>query len=175
MNTLKRLKFTWASEKRCFPIVGAIGSQRFVTLVPAVLVWFIVRTLINSGGTPEGTAVYQYAWWAFVAAVFSVLLYFVALMLSHLAAFRVECNLRTTAVNRLLHMPLGFFENKASGRIRKSSTTMPEYAYLLGPYTARFGGKHRFASAGIRVTFRIRLANGRGEFNPYRHHDAAYG
>ncbi len=90
-----------------------------LALVPAVLVWLIVRTLINSGGTPEGTAVNQYAWWAFATAIISVLLYFVALMLSHLAAFRVECNLRTTAVNRLLHMPLGFFDSKASGRIRK--------------------------------------------------------
>lgn len=90
-----------------------------LALVPAVLVWFIVRTLILSDGSPEGTAVNQYAWWAFAAAVFSVLLYFVVLMLSHLAAFRVECNLRTTAVNRLLRMPLGFFDSKASGRIRK--------------------------------------------------------
>ena len=96
-----------------------------LALVPAVLVWFIVRTLINSGGTPEGTAVYQYAWWAFVAAVFSVLLYFVALMLSHLAAFRVECNLRTTAVNRLLHMPLGFSKTRRADEYAKSSTTMP--------------------------------------------------
>ncbi len=98
-------------------IISALNG--LLALVPAVLVWFIVRTLISSGGTPEGTAVYQYAWWAFASAVLSFVLYFVALMLSHLAAFRVECNLRTTAVNRVLHMPLGFFDSKASGRIRK--------------------------------------------------------
>lgn len=90
-----------------------------LALVPALFVWLIVRTLISSGGSPEGTAVNQYAWWAFATAVLSIVLYFVALMLSHLAAFRVECNLRTTAVNRLLRMPLGFFDSKASGRIRK--------------------------------------------------------
>jgi ATP-binding cassette subfamily B protein len=120
MNTLKRFKVYMGKRKALLPLSLVLSALNgLLALVPAVLVWFIVRTLINSGGTPEGTAVYQYAWWAFVAAVFSVLLYFVALMLSHLAAFRVECNLRTTAVNRLLHMPLGFFENKASGRIRK--------------------------------------------------------
>lgn len=107
-------------RKALLPISLVLSALNgLLALVPAILVWFIVRTLIDSGGTPEGTAVYQYAWWAFAAAVFSIVLYFVALMLSHLAAFRVECNLRTTAVNRLLHMPLGFFDSKASGRIRK--------------------------------------------------------
>lgn len=98
-------------------VLSAING--LLALVPALFVWLIVRTLIGSGGTPEGTAVNHYAWWAFAVAVLSIVLYFVALMLSHLAAFRVECNLRTTAVNRLLRMPLGFFDSKASGRIRK--------------------------------------------------------
>ncbi|MDD3739119.1 MAG: ABC transporter ATP-binding protein [Lentimicrobiaceae bacterium] len=120
MNTLKRFKIYMGKRKILLPISLVLSALNgLLALVPAVLVWFIVRTLILSDGSPEGTAVNQYAWWAFAAAVFSVLLYFVVLMLSHLAAFRVECNLRTTAVNRLLRMPLGFFDSKASGRIRK--------------------------------------------------------
>ncbi|MGI6573280.1 MAG: ABC transporter ATP-binding protein [Fermentimonas sp.] len=142
MNTLKRFKVYMGKRKALLPISLIISALNgLLALVPAVLVWFIVRTLISSGGTPEGTAVYQYAWWAFAAAVFSVLLYFVALMLSHLAAFRVECNLRTTAVNRLLHMPLGFFDSKASGRIRKiidddAGNTHTFLAHILPDLTA---------------------------------------
>jgi ATP-binding cassette subfamily B protein len=120
MNTLKRFKIYMGKRKILLPISLVLSALNgLLALVPPVLVWFIVRTLISSGGSPEGTVVNQYAWWAFVTAVFSVLLYFVALILSHLAAFRVECNLRTTAVNRLLRMPLGFFDSKESGRVRK--------------------------------------------------------
>jgi ATP-binding cassette subfamily B protein IrtA len=120
MNTLRRFKIYMGKRKVLLPVSLVLSALNgLLALVPAVLVWLIVRTLINSGGTPEGTAVNQYAWWAFATALLSIVLYFVALVLSHLAAFRVECNLRTTAVSRLLRMPLGFFDSKASGRIRK--------------------------------------------------------
>ena len=120
MYKLKHFKIYMGKRKILLPISLVLSAiNGLLALVPALFVWLIVRTLIGSGGTPEGTAVNQYAWWAFAVAALSIVLYFVALMLSHLAAFRVECNLRTTAVNRLLRMPLGFFDSKASGRIRK--------------------------------------------------------
>ena len=103
-------------------VLSAING--LLALVPALFVWLIVRTLIGSGGTPEGTAVNQHAWWAFAVAALSIVLYFVALMLSHLAAFRVECNLRTTAVNRLLVCRC--FRQQGERTNGKSSTTMPE-------------------------------------------------
>lgn len=40
-------------------------------------------------------------------------------MSSHLAAFRVESNLRKEAMRRIVDMPLGFFDSTTSGRIRK--------------------------------------------------------
>lgn len=52
-------------------------------------------------------------------AVAGVFLYFAALMASHLAAFRVEANLRREAMRRITAMPLGFFDCNTSGRIRK--------------------------------------------------------
>ena len=127
MNTLKRFKIYMGKRKALLPISLVLSALNgLLALVPAVLVWLIVRALISSGGSPEYTSVNQYAWWAFAVAVISVLLYFVALMLSHLAAFRVECNLRTTAVNRLLRMPLGFSTARQADEYVKSSTTMPE-------------------------------------------------
>lgn len=60
-----------------------------------------------------------YAWWAAGLAVGSVILYFAALMASHLAAFRVESNLRREAMRKIVQMPLGFFDYNTSGRIRK--------------------------------------------------------
>ena len=60
-----------------------------------------------------------FAWWAVGTAVAGIVLYFAALMSSHLAAFRVESNLRKEAIRRIVGMPLGFFDSTTSGRIRK--------------------------------------------------------
>lgn len=61
-----------------------------------------------------------YAWLAAsFAAGGGVMIYFAALMSSHLAAFRVESNIRKESVRRIVHMPLGFFDINTSGKIRK--------------------------------------------------------
>ena len=88
-------------------------------LLPFILIWLIVRELLSTGGTLVSGNVITYAWWAAGLAVAGVLLYFTALMASHLAAFRVESNLRREAMRRIAGMPLGFFDCHTSGRIRK--------------------------------------------------------
>ena len=42
-----------------------------------------------------------------------------ALMLSRLAAFRLERNLRYSAMQKTVHMPLGFLTKNSSGKMRK--------------------------------------------------------
>ena len=88
-------------------------------LLPFILIWLIVRELMATGGTLVSGNVVTYAWWAAGLAIGSVVLYFAALMSSHLAAFRVESNLRREAMHRVSAMPLGFFDGNPSGRIRK--------------------------------------------------------
>lgn len=88
-------------------------------LLPFILIWLIVRELLSTGGTLVSGNVITYAWWAAGLAVAGVLFYFTALMASHLAAFRVESNLRREAMRRIAGMPLGFFDCHTSGRIRK--------------------------------------------------------
>jgi ATP-binding cassette subfamily B protein len=52
-------------------------------------------------------------------AIGGIAVYFLALTLSHLAAFRVETQMRRIAMQRLVQLPLGFFDQTTSGRIRK--------------------------------------------------------
>lgn len=110
-----------------------MGSRRFLLplsmllsalsalagLLPFILIWFIVRELLLTGGTSVSGDVVTLAWWAAGTAVAGIVLYFAALMSSHLAAFRVEANLRREAMRRIVAMPLGFFDCHTSGRIRK--------------------------------------------------------
>lgn len=88
-------------------------------MLPYILIGLIVRELLEHGEITSSGNVVTYAWWAAGMAVASIVLYFAALMSSHLAAFRVESNLRKEAMRQIVRMPLGFFDINTSGRIRK--------------------------------------------------------
>ena len=88
-------------------------------MLPYILIWLIVRELLEYGEITSSGNVVTYAWWAAGMAVASIVLYFAALMSSHLAAFRVESNLRKEAMRQIVRMPIGFFDINTSGRIRK--------------------------------------------------------
>lgn len=88
-------------------------------MLPYILIWLIVGELLEHGEITSSGNVVTYAWWAAGMAVASIVLYFAALMSSHLAAFRVESNLRKEAMRQIVRMPLGFFDINTSGRIRK--------------------------------------------------------
>jgi len=87
-------------------------------MAPYILIWFIIREFIIAGASSQ-VLIHTYALWAAGLAVGSIIVYFLALMSSHLAAFRAECNMRRYAMKKVVKMPLGFFDNNTSGRIRK--------------------------------------------------------
>lgn len=137
MNTLRKLQAYMGNRKILMPVSLIIsGLSGLVSLVPFIFVWLIIRTLLQTGGIAEGTPISSYAWWAVGTAVFGVISYFGAVMFSHLAAFRVETNMRRVAMRKVMDMPLGFFDQNASGKMRKiidenASETHTFVAHLL--------------------------------------------
>lgn len=118
MDTLKRLQHFMGNMRILLPIsLFLSGLSAVAGLLPYLLIWLIVKELLETGSPSEQTA--QYSLWAAGLAVIGIILYFGALMSSHLAAFRVESNIRREAMHQMVRMPLGFFENTTSGRIRK--------------------------------------------------------
>lgn len=118
----------------CSVVLSAVNG--LLSLVPFIFLWLVVRTLLTSDGNLADTPVWDYAIAAFAVSVANVLLYFVALMLSHLSAFRIETNMRRTAMERLMCVPLGFFDTQNTGRMRKiidedSSQTHTFVAHIL--------------------------------------------
>ncbi len=108
------------SRKILLPVAMALSALSALTsMLPFILIWLIVKELLKTGGLSSSAEIISYAWWAAGSAITSVVLYFAALMSSHLAAFRVESNLRREAMEKIIRMPLGFFDNHTSGRIRK--------------------------------------------------------
>ncbi len=120
MSTLSKLKKHMAGRKALLPAsLGLSCISAMTGMAPFILIWFIVREFILSGDDLLSGLISQYAWWAVGLAVVSIILYFLALTASHLAAFRTEVNLRRYAMAKIVKMPLGFFDNNTSGRIRK--------------------------------------------------------
>ena len=124
-------------RKPLLPGSGVLSAVNgLLSLVPFIFLWLVVRTLLIADGNLADTPVWDYAIAAFVVSVANVLLYFAALMLSHLSAFRIETNMRRTAMERLMRVPLGFFDTQNTGRMRKiidedSSQTHTFVAHIL--------------------------------------------
>ena len=95
MSTLKILQNYMGKRKVLLPAAMLLSAlSALAGMLPYILIWLIVRELLEHGEITSSGNVVTYAWWAAGMAVASIVLYFAALMSSHLAAFRVESNLR---------------------------------------------------------------------------------
>ena len=91
-----------------------------VGFAPYVCIWFVARDLIAvAPHWEQATGLAWYGWLALGFAVLSILLYFVGLMCTHLAAFRCAATMRKRAVEHLMRTSLGYFDTHASGALRR--------------------------------------------------------
>ncbi|MBN1468451.1 MAG: ABC transporter ATP-binding protein [Fusobacteriaceae bacterium] len=119
MEILKKLKSYMGNRVACFS--GAItlsALSSILGLIPYIFIWLIIKELFNISELSHNKII-TYSIYALTAAVLGIALYFGALTLSHLAAFRAEVEIRRKAMTEILKMPLGFFDNNASGKVRK--------------------------------------------------------
>ena len=96
-------------------ILAAVSA--LMALVPFYDIWQIIRIAVM-GEDPAGIA--PIAWTAVAWTVGSLLVYIGALMCTHIAAFRVQANMRSTLMRRILTLPLGVFDEDGTGKIRRT-------------------------------------------------------
>ena len=88
-------------------------------MIPYICIWLAARDLIAvAPNWTEATNIGTYGWMAFGFAFGGIIVYFAALMCTHLSAFRTAANIRKQGVAHLMKTPLGFFDNNASGLLR---------------------------------------------------------
>ena len=88
-------------------------------MAPYICIWLVIRDMVSvAPNWTQATEIAQYGWMAFAFAVGGILIYFFALMCTHLAAFRTASNIRKRGMAHLMKTPLGFFDNNASGLLR---------------------------------------------------------
>ena len=100
-------------------VLSAVSA--LLALVPFIFVWLIVREVIQADGNFAAVqdSLSVYGWCAVGSALISMLVYFAALMCSHVAAFRVAGNMRKKAMRHIGTLPVGFMNSLGSGRVRR--------------------------------------------------------
>ena len=116
--------FQYAGKRHVLTILGMIlaGISTVLSMIPFVCIWFVVRDMLHAltaGDIRLASMSGTYAWMAVGFSVLSILLYFLALCCSHLAAFRTATNMKKAALHHIVTLPLGYFSKNASGRLRK--------------------------------------------------------
>lgn len=120
-SSLSRL-MTYAGGYRYLTYSSWVLSafSAIVALVPFWYLWKIIKEVIEvMPDFKSAQNLSHYGWMAVLFAVLSILIYIGALMCSHLAAFRVQSNLRIAMAHHICGLPLGFVESFGSGKLRK--------------------------------------------------------
>ncbi len=116
-------------------LMGYAGNFRFLTyaswilsgvsaafaLVPFFFLWRIIKEVLTvMPDFSKAAGLIHNGWMAVLFAALSLVIYIGALMCSHLAAFRVQANLRKAMLHHVITLPLGTLEKEGSGKVRKT-------------------------------------------------------
>ncbi len=120
-SNLKRL-LEYAGGYKYLTIASWILSalSALVALLPFVYIWKVIKEVLDVA--PDYGDVRNLShngWMAVVFAAAAILIYIAALICSHLAAFRVQANMRTKAMHHIVTLPMGFMSGSGSGKVRK--------------------------------------------------------
>ncbi|MDO5714702.1 MAG: ABC transporter ATP-binding protein [Tissierellia bacterium] len=96
-------------------ILSIISSV--MSIIPLVCIFQIIKLYIMD---MSKEVILHYGVIAIISSLISIILYFIGLSMAHISAFRVAKNLKLHAIHKLIDMPLGFFELRATGELRKT-------------------------------------------------------
>lgn len=112
----------FAGPYKILTVVGCAlsGLHSLLAVMPLVCVWFIMSQFVAVAPQwSEASGAAFYAWLAVGFAVAGVVVYFAALMCTHIAAFRTGNNMRKAATHHLSKVPLGYYDEHSTGELRR--------------------------------------------------------
>ncbi len=121
-SNLKRL-LRYAGGYKYLTIASWILSalSALVALLPFVYIWKVIKEVLDAAPNYGDVQDLSHnGWMAVVFAVAAILIYIAALICSHLAAFRVQANMRRSAMHHIVTLPMGFMDGIGSGKVRKT-------------------------------------------------------
>ena len=89
-------------------------------LLPLVYIFFIIREVLEvAPDFSKATSIVQNGIMAVVFSAAALVIYFGALMCSHVSAFRIGSNIKRKLLKHISKLPLGFSDEMGSGKLRK--------------------------------------------------------
>ncbi|AOR23737.1 ABC transporter ATP-binding protein [Clostridium taeniosporum] len=113
---------SFAGNYKYLTILGCIlsGVSAILALVPYLYIWKVVYEIFMAlPNINNASNVAYYGWMAVAFSVGAILIYFIALMCTHLSAFRIARNMRSKALHHMVKLPLGYFAENGSGKLRR--------------------------------------------------------
>ena len=113
-----------ASDRKGLVFLAAVLSSlaAIASFIPYIAVYFMIRSIIgvfpNLDQLDMGM-VMNYGWLALAGIVANILLYFLAIFSSHMAAFGTLYELKVLFADHITKIPLGYHLTIGSGRLRK--------------------------------------------------------
>ncbi len=120
-SSIKKL-FAYAGRFKYLTIASWIlsAASALMALIPFVFIWKIIREALKvAPNFSNAENLTYYGWMAVLFSVLSMAIYLGALMCSHIAAFRVQANIRSKTMQHILTLPLGLMNDIGSGKLRK--------------------------------------------------------
>ena len=127
--------FAYAGSYKYLTIASWILSavSALIALLPFYYIWRIMQEVVNAAPDYEKAKNLSGLGWSAVGfAVLAMVIYIGALFCSHIAAFHVQANMRSTLMKHILTLPMGFMDSDGSGKIRKivNESTAATETYL---------------------------------------------
>ena len=94
-----------------------------LALMPFVCLWRIIKEVVEVAPTfSMATGITHNGWMVVIFSLIYMLVYFGALMCSHLSAFRVAGNMKKDLLHHIAKLPIGFVDEMGSGKVRRIIT-----------------------------------------------------
>ena len=94
-----------------------------LAIMPFVYLWRVIREVVDVA--PEYSSaihITHNGWMAVIFSLIYMLVYFGALMCSHVSAFRVAGNMKKALLHHIAKLPIGFADEMGTGRVRRIVT-----------------------------------------------------
>lgn len=127
--------FAYAGNYKYLTIVSWILSavSALIALLPFYDIWRIMQEVVLAAPDYNKARNLSGLGWSAVGfALLSMIIYICALLCSHIAAFHVQANMRSTLMRHILTLHMGFMDSEGSGKIRKivNESTAATETYL---------------------------------------------
>lgn len=113
-----------ASDRKGLIFLSALLSSlaAIASFIPYIAVYFMIREILNVFPNLvqlDMGRIMNYGWLALAGIVANILLYFLAIFSSHIAAFGTLYDLKVLFADHITKIPLGYHLTIGSGRLRK--------------------------------------------------------